>query len=90
MIRLKNIVTENMRRFGTKNLSEEYKLDAELYDFWEKVPNNPYEEGVLIVAEKDGKYYSATGIFDPEGDELHYVNDIEEISKDEYDSLIKP
>jgi len=90
MIRRKHILKENMHRFGTKNLSEAYDLDSELYGLWEKVPDNPYNEGDLIVAEKDGKYYSATGIFDASGDDLDYVNDIEEISKDEYDSIIKP
>jgi hypothetical protein len=90
MIRIKNILKENMRRFKTKNLSEQYDLDSELYDLWEKVPDNPYNEGDLIVAEKDGKYYAATGIFDPAGDDLDYVNDIEEIDKDKYESLINP
>ena len=79
-----------MHRFKTKNLSEQYDLDSELYDLWEKVPDNPYNEGDLIVAEKDGKYYAATGIFDPTGDDLDYVNDIEEIDKDKYESLINP
>lgn len=88
MIRLKNILTENMRRFKTKNLSEQYDLDSELYGLWEKVPDNPYNEGDLIVAEKDGKYYSATGIFDASGDDLDYVNDIEEIDKDKYLKLV--
>ena len=89
MIRRKHILKENMHRFGTKNLSEAYDLDLDLYDFWEKVPDNPYSEGELIVAEKEGKYYSATGIYDS-GDDLDYVNDIEIITKDKFDSLINP
>ena len=84
----KNILAENMRRFGTKNLNESYDLELELYDDWEKVPESPYNDGDLIVAEKDGKYYSATGIYS--GKNLDYVNDIEEISKDEFESLINP
>ena len=91
MIRLKNILRENMHRFVTKNLSEAYDLDLDLYNFWEKVQDDPYNEGTLIVAEKDGKYYSATGTYDSgDDDELTYVNDIVAISKDEYESLIKP
>lgn len=86
----KNILAENMRRFGTKNLNEQYDLELELYDDWEQVPESPYNDGDLIVAEKDGKYYSATGIYSPDGDDLDYVNDIEEISKDEFESLINP
>ena len=90
MIRRKNILRENMHRFGTKNLSEAYDLDLDLYDVWEKVQDDPYSEGELIVAEKDGKYYSATGIYEPEGDGPDYVNDIVSISKDKYESLINP
>lgn len=91
MIRRKNILRENMHRFGTKNLSEAYDLDLDLYNFWEKVQDDPYTEGELIVAEKDGKYYSATGTYDSgDDDELTYVNDIEEIDKDKYESIINP
>jgi hypothetical protein len=91
MIRRKHILKENMRRFGTKNLSEAYDLDLDLYDLWEKAQDDPYTEGTLIVAEKDGKYYSATGTYDSgDDDELTYVNDIEEIDKDKYESIINP
>jgi len=41
-----------------------------------------------VCAKWKGKYYCAVGIMSPGGD-LDYVEDVEEIDKDEYDSLMK-
>ena len=54
---------------------------------WEQ-SNQRAENGPWVCAKWKGKYYCAVGIMSPGGD-LDYVEDVEEIDKDEYDSLMK-
>lgn len=46
------------------------------------------EDGPWVCAKYRGKYYCAVGIMHSNGD-LDYVEDVEEIDKAEYDSLMK-
>jgi hypothetical protein len=61
MIKMKNILTENMRRFGTKNLKENIKTDSELNRIVKKIQDEASRgenQTDMILAEL-GDFYTA-------------------------------
>jgi tRNA G26 N,N-dimethylase Trm1 len=70
MIKMKNVLTENMRRFGTKNLKENIKTDSELNRIVKKIQDEASRgenQTDMILAEL-GDFY--TEIYDSGDTEL--------------------
>lgn len=74
MIKLKNILAENMRRFGTKNLSETNLTDLEKIEFGSD--RDPKTGNVkLISAFKDLEAALEDNLKDFVGDDVFYTTD---------------
>ena len=79
-------VEDYKEQYGDKFITEAAEPNIPKSE-WEE-SNQRAENGPWVCAKWKGKYYCAVGIMWPNGD-LDYVEDVEEIDKGEYDSLMK-
>lgn len=79
-------VEDYKEQYGDKFITEAAEPNIPKSE-WEESDQRA-ENGPWVCAKWKGKYYCAVGIMHSNGD-LDYVEDVEEIDKGEYDSLMK-